>query len=200
MTDWTPTGDDPATGSTLTTHVGPWRVTVRFPPDSPAGRGPTELHITLDGTADPQQARRGITTGTLRDIPLKAATEKITHAREVVTHNRTNFYSGHEQDTSRAVQLIRQEVTDRPQPGRAGRPEAFYASIAVAYAHRAAVAPDPIRWLAQQAGADERTAENWVRQARARGMLTPPRPGVAGGQPTDTATRLLNQPPDQEGK
>lgn len=151
-------------------------------------------------SADPAQAKRGITTGTLRDIPLKAVTEKIAQLRMAEPPRGPSLYPGQERDTAEAVARIRQEVTSRPQPGRTGRPDAFYASVAVAYANWATIAPDPIRWLAQQTGADERTAENWVRQARDRRMLTPPRPGVAGGQPTDTAIRLLNQPPDQEGK
>lgn len=196
MTDWRPTWGDPAKRAGFYTLVGPWRVEVLFPrdPDSPTGSGPAELHITLDQEADPRDGRRGITTGTLRDIPLTAVMEKMQRIRAMTLPTLADLPgSPREKAAITAMEHIREEITNRPSPGRAGRPELFYARVALAYSYRSVIASDPIAWLARQTGVEPRTAENWVRQARQRDMLTEPRPGVAGGQVTEKATNILNE-------
>ena len=89
-------------------------------------------------------------------------------------------------------------ILDAPhRPGRRGRDEAFYASIAVRYAVLVATGTrTPIQDLAKElVGQGEWFSPESVRQlvtkARARGLLTEAPPGRAGGVATERAWELV---------
>ncbi|MER6175493.1 hypothetical protein [Streptosporangium sp. NPDC001681] len=104
------------------------------------------------------------------------------------------------QETRCAIKRIKLMVEEQPRPGGAGRPDRFFALVARAYANHARYGKgSPIPWLAEQTGADRRTAENWVRQARKRGLLTDPTPGVGGGELTEKAKGLLAGDQERSG-
>lgn len=82
-------------------------------------------------------------------------------------------------------------------PGRAGRPDVFYAAHAERYVAALEVAPDrPIKHLIQAAKNEGRWETEgqwraWLNRARMRDLLTDAPPGKAGGELTPRATALL---------
>jgi hypothetical protein len=92
-----------------------------------------------------------------------------------------------------------EEPTPR-RPGRAGRPDLFYAEKAARYVEALRDHPrDVIRHLvAEDAAAghpenDEERWRGWLKIARQRVLLTPAPPGRAGGQLTPHCRRLLTR-------
>jgi hypothetical protein len=81
-----------------------------------------------------------------------------------------------------------------PRPGRAGRDDHFYAVWAARYAERAAYTPRPIADLADEHDRPPTRLREYVAEARRRGLLTATRPGRSGGQLTDKARALLEEP------
>jgi hypothetical protein len=84
-----------------------------------------------------------------------------------------------------------------PRPGRAGRDDHFYAIWAARYAERAAYTPRPIADLAQEHDRPPARLREYIAEARRRGLLTATTPGRSGGQLTDKARALLEQPADE---
>jgi transposase-like protein len=77
-------------------------------------------------------------------------------------------------------------------PGRRGRPDAFYAEIAQHYVRRLeAGSLTPVRDIAEDLRYSTSMVNNWVSQARKRGLLTEAPPGRAGGDLTTRAAGLL---------
>ncbi|NRQ38263.1 hypothetical protein HII36_41500 [Nonomuraea sp. NN258] len=188
--------DDPqAGGSQATAQVGPWLVTYIWADDAAQG-GPMELSIKPAPGADPAELARGITTSTLRAIPLAQAIEGRKKL-QTVNQQRHNFV------LHTAIREIRRMVEEDPRPGSRGRPDLFYVMVAFAYAIQALRSKSPVIALAQAADADRRTAENWIRLARERGTLSPPTPGMPGGTWTPKAEQALAdyvaQPKEDEG-
>jgi hypothetical protein len=81
-----------------------------------------------------------------------------------------------------------------PRPGRAGRDDHFYAVWAARYSERAAYTPRPIAELAEAHDRPPTRIREYIAEARRRGLLTATRPGRSGGQLTDKARALLEQP------
>jgi hypothetical protein len=86
-----------------------------------------------------------------------------------------------------------------PKPGRRGRPDLFYARVALDYVRALGVAPaTPTRRMLDDAAArGEHMTVNEVRarlrRARRRGLLTDAPPGRPGGELTDRALTLLRE-------
>ncbi|WP_431915230.1 hypothetical protein [Nonomuraea jabiensis] len=176
--------DAPETGDhQVTTQVGPWLVTYVWADDAAQG-GPIELSIKPAPDADPAALARGITTSTLRAIPLANVIEARKKA-QATNQQRHNFV------LHAATQEIRRMVKEDPRPGSRGRPDLFYVMVAFAYAIQALRSKSPVNALAQATEADRRTAENWIRLARERGTLSSPTPGMPGGKWTPKAEQAL---------
>ncbi|GAA3171535.1 hypothetical protein [Nonomuraea roseoviolacea] len=183
MTDHT---DEPqAQHGQATTEVGPWLVTYAWTDDASQG-GPMELSIRPRPDADPAELARGITTSTLRAIPLANVIEARKKA-QATNQQRHNFV------LHAATREIRRMVEEDPRPGSRGRPDLFYVMVAFAYAIQALRSKSPVNALAQATGADRRTAENWIRLARERGMISAPTPGMPGGKWTPKAEQVLTE-------
>lgn len=84
-------------------------------------------------------------------------------------------------------------------PGRAGRPDVYYAEWAARYTRALEAAPDaPIKWLvAEEEAAGRYATEAQIRayltKARSRGLLTKSQAGVAGGRLTAKGRRVLQR-------
>ncbi|MGW2153900.1 hypothetical protein [Nonomuraea sp. NPDC001699] len=174
-----------AGGSQATAQVGPWLITYVWPDDAAQG-GPIELSIKPAPGADPTELARGITTSTLRAIPLA---QVIEGRKKLQTVNQQR----HNSVLHAATREITRMVEEDPRPGSRGRPDLFYVMVAFAYAIQALRSKSPVNALAQATGADRRTAENWVRLARERGMLSAPMPGMPGGKWSAEAEQVLTE-------
>lgn len=107
------------------------------------------------------------------------------------------------EQTRRIVRTIMGEQKGRPKvalvapfrfgsnPGRRGRSDIHYAEIARLYVGLLE-GPAPVKALATQLGLKEQAARDLIRQARRRGLLTPPEHGRAMGALTPRARELLD--------
>ncbi|MFD1547184.1 hypothetical protein [Nonomuraea guangzhouensis] len=163
-----------------------WQVDMWWSSNSTGG--PTELRIT---TNDPELMARGITTGTLRSIPLADIARELKSDLQRLSREQDIFHVL-EPRTDWAMRHIRQTVKDNPKPGRTGRPESFHLAIAVLYVWYVLMRePNPVQDLAEIVGADRRAAANWISLARKNGMLTEAAERQSGGTLTDKAVSLL---------
>jgi len=98
--------------------------------------------------------------------------------------------------TAMAPQVTRTTDDDEahPRPGRAGRDDHFYAIWAARYTAKAAYTPRPIADLAHEHDRPPARLREYIAEARRRGLLTATTPGRSGGQLTDKARALLEQP------
>jgi hypothetical protein len=84
-------------------------------------------------------------------------------------------------------------------PGRAGRPDVFYAEWAERYVAALEVAPSrPIAHMVERAAArgefwTDKQVRAYLNRARNRGLLTSPEPGRAGGEMTAEAVQMLKR-------
>lgn len=84
------------------------------------------------------------------------------------------------------------DVAPSSRPGRAGRPDSYYAAWAARYAERlAAGSRSPVGDLAAEHGLSRAQVRDLVHEARVRGLLPKGAKGRADGQLTDKARRLL---------
>lgn len=165
--------------------LGDWEAVLWWPPAS--GGGPAEIAIRARPGADPEVVARGITTGTLRSIPVTRITEEMhRRVRKVKDDAGPSL-----EDMARR---IRDAVELEPRPGRKGRPDAFFADVAAMYAWYVELHyPNPVRMLAEACGLTWKAAARWVRLARVKGFLTAAAGGRPGGELTDKARALLRQ-------
>ncbi len=89
------------------------------------------------------------------------------------------------------------EFLQNRRPGKTGRPDAFYARIALRYLELVRVGSSPTKALAEERHISQSSARDLVHEARSRGLLTSTGRGQAGGQLTKKARDLLVR--DQQG-
>lgn len=147
--------------------------------------GPHELVIRPREDADPREVERGITTGTLRNVPLIEQTEAV---RELLRKVEATVGDA---EVNESIRRIRKTIEDMPNPGRAGRPNEFYLWVSLVYAHLAKWGDKPIQELADKVGVSAASVKTWVRAARNAGMLSEASESRPGGQLTPRARRLL---------
>jgi hypothetical protein len=173
-------------------RVGAWLVEMLWPPGD-SGGGPKEVRITPHPEADPVEVSRGITTGTLRAIPLAQTLTQLREEAEAEQRADSVFQRDREIHFERPVRRIRAAVEADPKPGRKGRPDAFFLAVAWAYVwlnhwHT----PNPVQQLAEACGVERRLAANWVRLAREKGLLTEATEGFPGGELTLKALQMTD--------
>ncbi|MFP3963725.1 hypothetical protein SMC26_15485 [Actinomadura fulvescens] len=181
-------------------RVGGWEVRAWWPPGEHGG--PRDLHIVPAEDAQPRDLGRGITTGTLRSIPLARLAVKV---RELGPSPYEPTWDADDPEMKPrpeddryllggALDVITEHVNADPNPGRRGRPDIFHVAVAHAYAGYAETGyPNPVQMLAEATGVGRRTASNWVVQARAAGMLTQATERQPGGALSDKAISLMEQ-------
>jgi hypothetical protein len=84
------------------------------------------------------------------------------------------------------------EFRKHPRPGRVGRPDVFYASLAAQYVELLKASATPTKALAELHSYSESSMRDYLHQARERGLLTKAPPGRSGGELTDKAKEILN--------
>jgi len=92
-------------------------------------------------------------------------------------------------------QRLRSSLAAAQRPGRRGRDDAAYASLANEYVKRLSSAT-PVKDLAAELDYSDDRVRNMLAEARRRKLLTRPSPGKSGGQLTDKAIALLPQTED----
>lgn len=123
----------------------------------------------------------GITTALLRAVPLAGAARSLARNRDVGPPLAALF-----------GESAMKEFSQVPRPGRKGRNDSFYLEWAVRYLSWCERSSRPVADLAREVSFSPQTVSGFVREARERDLLTwPPRRGVAGGELTIKAQRLL---------
>ncbi|WP_173096960.1 hypothetical protein [Actinomadura verrucosospora] len=168
--------------------AGAWEVTMRWP--VPAAAGPVEMVIRGAPGAAPGEIDEGITVDVLRSIPLARISRAAKAESSMVQRTAREDYcsetiDGLARQISRAARSVRR-------PGRAGRPDEFFAFVAAIYSWYVDLGySDPVRKVGEATGCGWRSVANWVRLAREKGMLAEASPGRPGGVLTERALRLL---------
>lgn len=85
----------------------------------------------------------------------------------------------------------RSELGGSRRPGRAGRPDLFYAEWAARYVTAMRETGPPLPRLAEEHGFNTSTIRGFLNEARRRGLLTQAPLGRAGGELTEKARELL---------
>jgi len=83
------------------------------------------------------------------------------------------------------------EFENNRRPGRRGRPDLYYAELAKQYVDLLAESSTPTKDLAQRLNYSPSSTRDLLHQARRRGLLSSPATGLAGGELTEKAKRLL---------
>lgn len=168
---------------------GAWEVTMRWPVSAVAG-GPVEMVIRAVPGAAPEEIEQGITVEVLRSIPLaKVSRVARDQASMVQRMAREDCFS---ETINRLARDINRAAGSVRRPGRAGRPDEFFALVAAIYSWYIDLGySDPVRKVEEATGCNWRVVANWVRLARKRGMLTDASPGRPGGMLTDRAVWIL---------
>jgi DNA-binding MarR family transcriptional regulator len=150
-------------------------------PIGPVRRGPDGEPFRMPTTADvrattPGRPNGAVTTRLLRELPLGRM------AAELRTYQHDDFSPRHPE--------IAEALATRP--GRRGQPDSFYARVAAAYvALVEAGSTSPVKALAERETYTTSNVNNWLREARNRGLLTEARVGKAGGRLTDKGRAVL---------
>jgi hypothetical protein len=90
-------------------------------------------------------------------------------------------------------QQLRESLRVDPHPGKRGRQDVIYASLAAEYVERLASSEHPVKDIASDWDYSESRVRNMLSEARRRGLLTRPASGLAGGQLTSRAKELLRE-------
>jgi hypothetical protein len=154
----------------LSYRVGSWLVLAVLGDPHPGA-----LAVLPAPDGDEQEVRRGITTGTLRAVPMS----------EIIADGRDSGSLAEAEYGRRALARL----------GSAGaeRDDLYFALVADAYAQATALGDKrPIRTLALVAGVKPDTMRIHVREARSRGLLTGAQ-GRAEGELTEHAKQLLGE-------
>ncbi|MBO2455980.1 hypothetical protein [Actinomadura violacea] len=176
--------------------IGPWQITMRW--SSAVTGGPTEMTIKPAPATSSDATTRGITVSTLRAIPLTQLSREARAISSAVS--RAQGGDALAEAIVCMAQKIGREVQENPRPGRAGRPDEFFALVAAVYSwYVDSGYSDPVRQLADACDCKWRVAANWVRLAREKDLLAPAVERRAGGLLTERALRILESGDDGIG-
>jgi transposase-like protein len=158
--------------------LGPVR---RDPHGDPFGPLPTTKDVA---DADGPRPETPVSTRLLRELPLGAMAEEL-----------RRYLREHEGTRRLDPRLARQLEAS---PGRRGRPDEVYAEVAAAYVDlvESGTTTSPVKALAEQYGYSVSAVNNWVAEARNRGLLSRSPRGKAGGHLTERARQLLDETED----
>lgn len=152
-------------------HAGPWLVLVPGTSRSPDGY-PMSMLILPSPTADPEVVARGISTTTLRNVPMAEIARQVTA----------------DKDARGAIFTLGTFASRNP--GR--RDDVYYTLLADAYVTMTAAGDrKPMPFLAGILKLSLDTVRGQVREATRRGLLLRS-PGRAGGSLTDKARAILD--------
>lgn len=156
--------------------------------------GAVPIRQTPPGWKDPVHCpavRQGLTARLVKQIPL-GAHHKHAAAFMAGLHRRGVVWP----DVLAASGFTERRLATEtpPRTTRPARPDRFYATIARAYVARiAAGSRRPVADLATRLELDDSVVRDAIHEARMRGLLTPGRQGVPGGQLTTRAKQVLKK-------
>lgn len=179
---------EPGSGVEHRFVTGAWEVTMRWA--VPAAAGPVEMVIRAAPGAAAEETDQGITVDILRTIPL-ARISRVAKAQASMVQRmaREDCFS---ETIDRMARHINRSARSVRRPGRAGRPDEFFAIVAAIYSWYVDLGySDPVRKVEEVTGCSWRGVANWIRLARKKGMLAEANPGRPGGVLTDRAVRIL---------
>lgn len=161
--------------------------------EEPAGRWSGEL-LGVKAEVPPG----GLTARTLRAVRLG---EHPRHVGDVVRWVTRQYGSDAFRSGGSLAALGLAPETERPRPRREfGRPDSFFAALADDYVRRVKRgSAKPNAEIAAERGQDARTITGWLNEARARGLLTSPGYGRAGGELTKYGDRVLREASREKG-
>jgi hypothetical protein len=179
---------EPGSGVELRFVSGAWEVVMRWPVLATAG--PVEMQIKAAPGAAPEEIEQGVTVDVLRSIPL-ARISRVAKAQSSMVQRvaREDYLS---ETIDKMARYITGAARSVRRPGRAGRPDEFFALVAAIYSWYVDLGySDPVRKVEEATGCNWRVVANWVRLARKKGMLADANPGRPGGMLTDRAVWIL---------
>lgn len=166
-------------GVEKSSEVGSFEVSMWWPKG--ATGGPQELVIRPKEDADPEDIARGITTTTLRRIPLTEETDAV---RKFLLSMESTM---EKMEADSSIERLKRIVMETPNPGRMGRADEFYLWVAMAYIYLSRWADNPTQQLSEATGAGLSSVKTWVRTARQIGILSE---GKSGGRLTEKGEEL----------
>jgi transposase-like protein len=107
-------------------------------------------------------------------------------------YERARGYLSISREIGLSLNVDLKEFKTDPRPGRRGRPDVFYAELAKQYVDLLAEGSTPTKDLAERLGYSASSIRDLIHQARRRGLLTRASKGLAGGELTENARRLLS--------
>jgi hypothetical protein len=146
--------------------------------------------------AQPRVPSGGVTTKLLRSVTLGHDLQSLEKILQAVQsqYGPDAFTANGPYDVSKGFGPLPRQAVKRPRSGR-GRPaqtDLEYARLAADYVRERQAAGNPILRLARKRRQKASTVRSAIARARSRGMLTEtPRQGVAGGDLTNQARRIL---------
>ena len=141
--------------------------------------GPQLIGLSFRPWSDRRQPPPILTTVMCRKAPIDLLYERV------------RFFVANHQALSLDLDVDVQEFSRHPRPGRGGRPDVFYARLAAQYVEVLTMSSSPTRDLAERIGFSASSTRDFLHQARLRGLLTKSVRGIAGGELTEKAIRLL---------
>lgn len=133
-----------------------------------------------------------LSTRTLRSVRLaELQAAAVAHVRQDWEKRESGRRPPKLEKRQRDLAVWRKGFEAKRRPGRAGRGDRDYAVVAEVYVLALAGDTPVIHAVAEQLEVSPSTARNLVHEARARGLLTTPERGRAGGGLTDKARALL---------
>jgi hypothetical protein len=139
---------------------------------------------------------RGITARRLRDIPFGELADVARRRPAVTIDQSVRLTTLHDVWSSLSVRMERERTR---RPGRRGRPDRYYAEIALAYESWVGTGQSLSVLAAELGDLPVPTLRTALQIARTRGFLTKaPGKGQKGGRVTDKARQLLKEDGDGE--
>ena len=145
----------------------------------------------IDDLAETERRPRPISARLLREIPF-GELERVARG-SLRWELASRFHSGHPGVVASLDDgglRLRESLSAAQRPGRRGRKDEAYASLAAAYVGRLGSGRE-VAELAEEMGYSASRIRNMLAEARRRGLLTRPAPGKSGGQLTPKAIELL---------
>lgn len=126
--------------------------------------------------------------------PLNTAVVRSVHLADLHRRARAAMAAG--QQIGIGVEMEASEFRLNRRPGKAGRPDMFYVRMVVRYLQLVETTSSPTKSLAAEIHESQSTTRDIISEARRRRLLSRTRRGVAGGQLTRKALRLLEADKD----
>ena len=123
--------------------------------------------------------------------PTPLTTDVLRSVRFDDLYLQVRGYLPHLEAMSMYAEVDPASFTGTKRPGRRGRPDAEYLSVAAKYVDLVKASGSPTRALAEELSVSPSAARDLVHEARRRELLTPTTRGVKGGELTEKALKLL---------